>query len=195
VNFAGSQGCPLVVVVTSNGYAFSTPTSRQTRAAGFSLKAQGYGIAGESVDGNDVLAVYGAAKRSADRARQGRGPTLLELRTYRRKGHAQHDPQEYVPPGEIQAWEHRDPILLFRRRLLEKRWVEEGELQSLETEAEAEMLKEAEGALEDPYPRGEEALEGVYTDLPTPSHWTRSVPGARPATSAWRMPERGETDA
>jgi len=195
VNFAGSKGCPMVVVVTSNGYAFSTPTSRQTRAAGFSLKAQGYGIAGEGGDGNDVLAVDAAARRSVDRAREGKGVTLLELRTYRRKGHAQHDSQDYVPPGEIQAWEARDPILLFRKRLLTEAWVEEEELQALEAEAEEEMRTEAEAALSDPFPEGEEALDGVYTDVPTPSHWTRSVPGARAATGSWRLRGEGRSHA
>ena len=193
VNFAGSQGCPMVVVVTSNGYAFSTPTRKQTRAASFSLRAQGYGIAGETVDGNDVLAVYVAARRSVDRAREGRGVTLLELRTYRRKGHAQHDPQSYVPPEEILAWEGRDPILLFRARLLDEGWAGEDELSGIEAAAEAEMGEEADRAVADPYPPGEEALEGVYTDVPTRPHWTRPVPsGATAHVGGWRI--RGEVD-
>lgn len=191
VNFAGAQGCPMIVVVTSNGYAFSTPTRMQTRAASFSLRAQGYGIAGETVDGNDVLAVYQAARRSVDRAREGEGVTLLELRTYRRKGHAQHDPQSYVPPEEIRAWEARDPIRLFRERLLQQEWLLGGELNEIEAAAEAEMMEEAEKAVADPYPPGEEALDGVYTDLPTRPHWTRPVPSGAPSPSGgWRI--RGE---
>jgi pyruvate dehydrogenase E1 component alpha subunit/2-oxoisovalerate dehydrogenase E1 component alpha subunit len=193
VNFAAVQECPMVVVVTANGYAFSTPTRKQTRAASFSLRAPGYGIAGETVDGNDVLAVYEAARRSVDRAREGKGVTLLELRTYRRKGHAQHDSQSYVPPEEIRAWESKDPILLFRNRLLEKGWAGAEELGAVEAAAEAEMREEAESAVADPYPPGEEALEGVYTDLPTSPHWTRPAPSAAsPAPGGWRI--RGEGD-
>jgi len=173
LNFAGSQGCPMVMVVTANGYAFSTPTRKQTRAASFSLRAAGYGIAGETVDGNDVLAVYQAAKRSVDRAREGEGVTLLELRTYRRKGHAQHDAQDYVPPEEIKAWEARDPITLFRRRMLAEGWADEAELMALEIAATEEMAQEAEAALADPFPEGVEALDGVYTDIHTLPPWTR----------------------
>ena len=193
INFAGAVGCPMIVVVTANGYAFSTPTRKQTRAASFSLRAQGYGIAGETVDGNDVLAVYEAARRSVERARDGEGVTLLELRTYRRKGHAQHDSQSYVPPEEILAWEARDPILLFRKRLLDEGWAGAGELGALEAAAEEEMREEAEKAVADPFPPGEEALEGVYTDVPTPPHWTRSgTSGAAVASAGWRI--RGEGD-
>jgi pyruvate dehydrogenase E1 component alpha subunit/2-oxoisovalerate dehydrogenase E1 component alpha subunit len=190
VNFAGAQGCPMIVVVTSNGYAFSTPTRKQTRAASFSLRATGYGIAGETVDGNDVLAVYEAARRSVDRAREGKGVTLLELRTYRRKGHAQHDPQEYVPPEEIEAWEARDPIHLFRESLLKRGWAQEGELTGLEESAATEMREEAERAVLDPFPPGEEALEGVYTDLPTPPHWTRPPTPTPGAHGPWILRDR-----
>jgi pyruvate dehydrogenase E1 component alpha subunit/2-oxoisovalerate dehydrogenase E1 component alpha subunit len=192
VNFAGAQGCPLIVVVTANGYAFSTPTRKQTRAAGFSLKAQGYGIAGESVDGNDVLAVYQAARRSVDRAREGKGPTLLELRTYRRKGHAQHDPQLYVPPEEIRAWEERDPIDLFRGKLLGEGWAREGEVRRLEVAAETEMREEAERAVGDPPPSGVGTLTEVYTDLPTQPPWTRPIPPGFPSPGGgWRIQGKG----
>ena len=186
LNFAGAQGCPMVMVVTANGYAFSTPTRNQTRAASFSLRAAGYGIAGETVDGNDVLAVYEAARRSVDRAREGQGVTLLELRTYRRKGHAQHDPQDYVPKAELEIWATRDPILRFRKRLLKEGWAEEQELLAMEGGAEEEMAREAEAALADPFPEGIGALDGVYTDLPTAPHWTRT-PGRGPAPEGWAV--------
>jgi TPP-dependent pyruvate/acetoin dehydrogenase alpha subunit len=186
LNFAGSQGCPMIMVVTANGYAFSTPTRKQTRAASFSLRAAGYGIAGETVDGNDVLAVYEAARRSVDRAREGQGVTLLELRTYRRKGHAQHDAQEYVPPEEIEHWAARDPVLLYRAKLLENDWATEDELASMELGAEEEMAREAAAALDDPFPEGAEALDDVYTDLATPPHWTRD-PLSGPGPQGWAV--------
>jgi pyruvate dehydrogenase E1 component alpha subunit/2-oxoisovalerate dehydrogenase E1 component alpha subunit len=187
VNFAGVQACPMVAVVTANGYAFSTPTTRQTRAASFSLKAPGYGIAGESVDGNDVLAVYRAARRAVERAREGKGVTLLELRTYRRKGHAQHDPQDYVPPGELRAWEARDPVELLRRRLMGEGWASEEELDRIAEAAETEMQEEADRAVGEPYPPGETALNGVYTDLPIPTHWTRAGASSGLLPVGWRM--------
>src|SRR5512132_3512006 len=86
INFAAVQRCPLVVVVENNGYAYSTPTTKQTLAPQFIDKAVGYGVAAEQADGNDVVATYEATKRAVDRARRGEGVTLVELITYRRKG-------------------------------------------------------------------------------------------------------------
>ncbi len=118
INFAAVQRCPLVVIVENNGYAYSTPTSKQTAAKQFVDKAIGYGVPGEQADGNDVLAVYDVAKRAVDRARRGEGVTLVELMTYRRKGHAEHDNQSYVPAGEIERWEkENDPITRYIERL------------------------------------------------------------------------------
>src|SRR6266480_2182857 len=91
INFAAVQHCPLVIVVENNGYAYSTPLSKQTAARQLVDKAIGYGIAGDQADGNDVIATYEVTKRAVDRARSGGGVTLIELITYRRKGHAEHD--------------------------------------------------------------------------------------------------------
>src|SRR5205809_973536 len=111
INFAAVQRCPLVVIVENNGYAYSTPTSKQTAAKQFVDKAIGYGVPGERADCNDVLAVYEVTKRAVDRARRGEGMSLIELMTYRRKGHAEHDNQSYVPKGEIERWERdNDPL-------------------------------------------------------------------------------------
>jgi len=187
LNLAGVQECPMVVGLAANGYAFSTPTRKQTRARSFALRAQGYGITGESVDGNDVLAVYQAARRAVDRAREGRGVTLLEFLTYRRKGHAQHDSQDYVPPEEIRSWESRDPIRLFAHRLVQEQGVPPAELEAMGEEAEEEVAAAAEEALGEPYPEGEQALEGVYTDLSAPPPWTRR-PGPDPRPEeVWRI--------
>jgi TPP-dependent pyruvate/acetoin dehydrogenase alpha subunit len=118
INFAAVQRCPLVVIVENNGYAYSTPTSKQTAAKQFIDKAIGYGVPGLQADGNDVLAVYDVTKDAVDRARRGEGVTLVELMTYRRKGHAEHDNQSYVPDGEIDRWEREnDPITRYISRL------------------------------------------------------------------------------
>jgi TPP-dependent pyruvate/acetoin dehydrogenase alpha subunit len=137
------------------------------------------------VDGNDVLAVYDAAKRAVDRAREGGGVTLLELRTYRRKGHAQHDPQDYVPKEEIARWEARDPIHLFRHRLLQGGVASENDLRGLEEECNRVIEEAARSAVEDPFPPAERALENVYTDLSVPRPWTREPnPTPRPDPEA-----------
>src|SRR5436305_1172888 len=118
INFGAVQRCPLVVVVENNGYAYSTPTSKQTAARQFIDKAIGYGVPGEQADGNDVLAVYAVTERAVDRARRGEGVSLIELMTYRRKGHAEHDNQSYIPAGEIDRWEREnDPVTRYVGRL------------------------------------------------------------------------------
>src|SRR5256885_4019716 len=118
INFAAVQRCPLVVIIENNGYAYSTPTEKQTLAKQLIDKAAGYGIPGERADGNDVIATYEATKRAVDRARRGGGTSIVELVTYRRKGHAEHDNQSYVPAGEIERWEaENDPLTRYLERL------------------------------------------------------------------------------
>src|SRR5687767_5454499 len=120
INFAAVQRCPLVVIVENNGYAYSTPLARQTAVSELKDKALAYGIPGVRTDGNDVLAVYDATREAVDRARRGDGAALIEVVTYRRKGHAEHDNQSYVPPGEIERWEREnDPLDRYLRVLTE----------------------------------------------------------------------------
>src|SRR3989440_9599133 len=139
INFAAVQRCPLVVVVENNGYAYSTPTTKQTAAAQLVDKAIGYGVAGEQADGNDVIAAYEVTKRAVDLARAGGGVTLIELMTYRRKGHAEHDNQSYVPEGEIERWaSENDPIDRYVRRLLAE-GVSQAELDTIETRVQQEI--------------------------------------------------------
>ena len=116
LNFAAVQKLPLVLVVEFNGWAYSTPYEKQCAARTLADKAPGYGIPGEVVDGNDVLAVYEAARAAVDRARAGGGPTLLECKTYRMKGHAEHDAQAYVDPKELAAWRAPRPARALRVR-------------------------------------------------------------------------------
>src|SRR5438477_6239111 len=140
INFAAVQRCPLVVVVENNHYAYSTPTEKQTAAKQFVDKAIGYGIPGERADGNDVLATYDATKVAVDRARAGGGVTLVELMTYRRKGHAEHDNQSYVPAGEIERWEREnDPLDRFLQRLTGTEGVAATELEAIDARVQAEI--------------------------------------------------------
>src|SRR5450432_2726860 len=121
LNFAASQKAPLVVVLENNQWAYSTPVARQVPVRDLSNRAFAYGIRGLVADGNDVLAVYKAAKQAVDECRAGRGPVLLEVKTMRMKGHAQHDPAEYVPQAMFDYWKARDPIMLFEKYLTENR--------------------------------------------------------------------------
>ena len=167
INLAAVQRCPLVVVVENNGYAYSTPISRQTAAARFVDKAIGYGVRGERADGNDVLATYDVTKRSVDRARRGEGVSLIELVTYRRKGHAEHDNQSYVPPGEIDRWAaENDPIDRYVRVLTEQEGVAPRELAALDARVTSEVDAATDEAERSPMPEGPDALVGILADPP-----------------------------
>lgn len=176
LNLAAVQRLPLVVVVENNGYAYSTPTSKQMAAESFVAKADGYGIRGETVDGNDVLAVHAAAVRAVDGARSGAGPTLLELMTYRRKGHAEHDAQAYVPAGELESWEARDPVVGYERTLLEGGHAEEADLAAIRERVAGEVEEAREEALASNMPEPASVLGDVYADDPGRAPWTRREP-------------------
>ena len=175
VNFAAVQKVPMVIVVENNGYAYSTPTGKQTAANSFMDKALGYGIAGVQADGNDVLAVYDVTKAAVDRARAGGGPTLVELITYRRKGHAEHDNQSYVPDGEIEWWAgNNDPIDRFITWLSANDGVTAEELIAIDESVSAEIDVATDEADRSLMPEALDALHGIYNDPATMSpHWYR----------------------
>jgi len=167
INFAAVQRCPLVVIIESNGYAYSTPTEKQTLAKQMVDKALGYGIPGERADGNDVIATYEATKRAVDRARRGGGTSIVELVTYRRKGHAEHDNQSYVPAGEIERWEREnDPITRYLARLAAE-GVGEQEIAAIDERVQREIDKATDIADASGVPEPLDALIGVYADPPT----------------------------
>jgi TPP-dependent pyruvate/acetoin dehydrogenase alpha subunit len=166
INFAAVQRCPLVVIVENNGYAYSTPLSKQTAAQQLVDKAIGYGIVGEQADGNDVIATYEVTKRAVDRARAGGGVTLIELMTYRRKGHAEHDNQSYVPAGEIERWaSENDPVDRYTRRLLEE-GVAQSELDAIDARVKNEIDASTDEAEASPMPEPTDSLVGIYADPP-----------------------------
>jgi TPP-dependent pyruvate/acetoin dehydrogenase alpha subunit len=166
INFAAVQRCPLVVVIENNGYAYSTPLRKQTAAKQLVDKAIGYGIAGEQADGNDVIATYEVTKRAVDRARAGEGVTLVELITYRRKGHAEHDNQSYVPPGEIDRWaSENDPIDRYAKRLLSEGF-DQSELAAMDVRVQEEIDRATDEAEKSPMPEPTDALVGIYADPP-----------------------------
>lgn len=162
MNFAAVQRLPLVVVVENNGWAYSTPTSKQTAAARLSDKAFAYGCVGETVDGNDAIACYHAAKRAVDRARRGEGVTLLEVVTFRMRGHAEHDDQSYVPKEMIEEWAQKDPIARFERDVVAAGLMSEDDFKKIQERIKGELSAARDEAEAAPMPLGEEAQYGVY---------------------------------
>jgi pyruvate dehydrogenase E1 component alpha subunit/2-oxoisovalerate dehydrogenase E1 component alpha subunit len=188
INFAAVQRCPLVVVVENNGYAYSTPVSKQTAAKEMKDKAIGYGVAAEQADGNDVLATYEVTKRAVDRARAGGGVTLVELITYRRKGHAEHDNQSYVPAGEIERWAtENDPLDRFAKVLTDGEGVSAEELSAIDARVAVEVDVATDEADAAPMPEPADALVGVYADPPEQKPlWFRE--GVRSAVETHERP-------
>jgi TPP-dependent pyruvate/acetoin dehydrogenase alpha subunit len=163
VNFAAVQRLPLIVIAEHNQYAYSTPTNMQTAVRNLAEKAAGFGISGYIVDGNDVIACYEVTKQAIDYARSGRGAVLIEAKTYRRKGHAEHDDQRYVPDGEIEWWEkHNDPIDRFERFLLAHNVATKEKLEEITGGVIREIDEDCEWAESSPLPEAEGAAYGVF---------------------------------
>src|SRR5215204_6085518 len=163
LNFAAVQRLPLIVVAEYNHYAYSTPTALQTAVKDLAEKAAGYGIPSHIVDGNDVVACYEVTKQAAEYARRGGGAVLIEAKTYRRKGHAEHDDQRYVTAGEIEWWEkNNDPIDRYERYLLECKLATKEKLEEIDAGVLREIDEDCAWAESSPLPEGEKAAYGVF---------------------------------
>jgi len=163
LNFAAVQKLPLIVVAEHNRYAYSTPTSLQTAVKDLAEKAAGYGIPAHIVDGNDVVACYEVMKHAADYARRGGGAVLIEAKTYRRKGHAEHDDQRYVAEGEIEWWEkNNDPVDRYERYLLECNLATKEKFEEITADVVREIDEDCAWAESSPMPEAEQAAYGVF---------------------------------
>jgi len=162
LNFAAVLNLPVVFICNNNQYAYSTHVSRQMKVEHVSDRARGYGIPGESRDGNDVLVVHDAVGRAVERARRGEGPTLLEFLTFRMTGHSAHDDAGYVPKTLFTEWELKDPIRRFEDDLKGRGLLDAGAVQAMESRIEAELDEAVAWAEAQPYPDPEECLTGVY---------------------------------
>jgi pyruvate dehydrogenase E1 component subunit alpha len=166
-NFAGVYKAPIVFICENNGWAISLPASMQTATGSFSEKARAYGFEGVRVDGNDVLAVYKAAREAVEKARKGEGPTMIECLTYRMGPHStSDDPNKYRTKAEIEAWKKKDPIERFRAYLEKKgHWNPE-----YETKVRAAVEVEINSAVQEeekvPEPSIETMFEDVYAEMP-----------------------------
>ena len=169
LNFAAVQRLPLIVIAEYNHYAYSTPTSLQTAVKDLAEKAAGYGIPSHIVDGNDVVACYEVTKHAAEFAREGGGAVLIEAKTYRRKGHAEHDDQRYVAPGEIEWWEnHNDPVDRFEKYLLGRKVADQQKLDEITLAVTKEIDEDCEWAESSPMPEGEQAAYRVFDNTVVP---------------------------
>jgi len=177
LNFAAVQRCPLVVVAEYNRWAYSTPPEKQFAVKDLAEKAKGYGVPAVTVDGNDVLAVYEATQFAAERARRGKGVHLVEVKTYRRKGHAEHDDQHYVPKEELEWWaKENDPVDRYVRQLLDAGWTEEQDLKDIDERVRAEVDEATDACIDEALPLPESALPGVYADPPAAERlWFRGL--------------------
>src|SRR3954469_1621147 len=169
LNFAAVQRLPLIVVAEHNHFAYSTPTSLQTAVRHLAEKAAGFGIPAHIVDGNDVIACYEVTKHATDYARSGHGAVLIEAKTYRRKGHAEHDDQRYIPEGEIEWWEkNNDPLDRYERYLLECNLATKEKLEEIDASVLREIDEDCAWAESSPMPEGEQAAYGVFENTVVP---------------------------
>jgi TPP-dependent pyruvate/acetoin dehydrogenase alpha subunit len=162
MNFATVQRLPLVVILENNGYAYSTPTVKQSAVRSLADKAHAFGCASETVDGNDVLATYAAARRAVERARAGEGVTLIEAKTFRMKGHAEHDNQSYVPQSLIDEWSAKDPVVRFEKSLVDAGIASTADFEAIQSRAKREVDDATDEAERSPMPNPEEAARGLF---------------------------------
>ncbi len=162
LNFAATQKAPFVLILENNLWAYSTPVKRQVPLENLADRAKAYGISSYIVDGNDVVAVYTTAREAVERARAGEGPILIEAKSFRRLGHAQHDPAEYVPKEMRAYWEARDPIALYEKFLMGEKLLDAKSKKSVEEKIDTLLAAEREFAENSPMPPPEFAATGVY---------------------------------
>jgi TPP-dependent pyruvate/acetoin dehydrogenase alpha subunit len=162
MNLAATQKAPVVVVVENNQWAYSTPVSRQVPLRDLADRARAYGIASHIVDGNDVVAVVRTTREAVERARNGGGPVLIESKTMRMVGHAQHDSAEYVPREMLDYWKARDPLRRYEKYLTNKKLWDEKTKAAIHARIERELAQDLQFAETSPFPPAELAEQGVY---------------------------------
>jgi pyruvate dehydrogenase E1 component alpha subunit len=162
LNMASVLKCPVVFICNNNQYAYSTPLERQMAVENVADRAPAYGMPGEIVDGNDVLAVWSASQRAIEYARNGNGPSLIECKTFRMTGHSAHDDASYVPRELFEYWETRDPIRRLERTLIQQNIISDAGIAEMDKGIHAEIDAAIAIAEKDPYPEPEDCLRDVY---------------------------------
>tara|TARA_Y100000758_G_scaffold171017_2_gene121602 strand:+ start:1241 stop:2227 length:987 start_codon:yes stop_codon:yes gene_type:complete len=164
LNLAAVLKAPVVFILENNQYAYSTPLERQCTVENLAIRAEGYGIPGVTIDGTDIFKVMETTRVAIDRARAGDGPTLIECKNLRLKGHAVHDPASYVPGELLDEWRERDPISLFQKQLEGRGLLDEKILGELQARIESELDEAVEWAEESPWPEADTLEDGVFSD-------------------------------
>ena len=201
MNFAAAQKAPFVCVIENNQWAYSTPVRRQVPLRDLADRAKAYGIPGYIVDGNDVVAVYRTSKEAVERCRAGEGPVIIEAKTMRMRGHAQHDPAEYVPKEMFDYWKARDPLDRYEKFLTESKQWDRKSRAEIEARIERELKEDLEYAENSPFPPPELAEQGVYCEgcHTLEPQWQRPVEELMPPKSSaqalWQVENFGGLDA
>ena len=164
LNLAATQKAALVLIVENNQWAYSTPVERQVPLRDLADRARAYGIESAIVDGNDAVAVERTTREAVAHARAGKGPVLIEAKTMRMRGHAQHDAAEYVPKQMFEEWKKRDPLDRFEKFLNEKKLWDAGTKKEIDARVAREIQADVEFAENSPFPPPELAGEGVYCE-------------------------------
>jgi pyruvate dehydrogenase E1 component alpha subunit/2-oxoisovalerate dehydrogenase E1 component alpha subunit len=177
MNLAAVQKAPFVLVIENNGWAYSTPVGRQVPIKDLADRAKAYGIQSYIMDGNDVIAVYETTKKAVDQCRAGDGPVIIESKTMRMRGHAQHDPAEYVPKEMFAKWKKLDPIERYEKYLTDNKLWDEKTRKEIDTRIDRELTAELEIAESAPFPPPELAEQGVYCE------------GCHEIAAVWKRPK------
>jgi TPP-dependent pyruvate/acetoin dehydrogenase alpha subunit len=162
MNFAAALKLGVVVIAEDNGFAYSTPTRAHLAVDRLADRAAAYGVPSQTVDGNDIIAVYVATRASVERARRGGGPTLLEVKTFRMRGHAEHDNASYVPKDLIEYWAARDPIDRLLRAMAERGVLDEDGKLAIDARIAAELHDALAWAEASSFPDGAFQVQGVF---------------------------------
>jgi len=165
MNMSAIWKLPVIWIVENNFYAMGTPIAWTCPSETIAQRAEGYCIPNKVVDGNNAVEVYEATVEAVKRARAGEGPTLIECRTYRMKGHSRFDPAKYRPKEEAEYWLSRDPVEIIKKIAIEQGALTEKEAEKIKKKLEKEVEAAAKFAIESEYPRPEEALEDVFAEV------------------------------
>ena len=193
LNFAAVRKAPFVLILENNQWAYSTPVEKQAALTNLADRAKAYGIRGEIVDGNDVVAMVHTTREAVEHARSGRGPVLIEAKTMRMHGHAQHDAAEYVPAAMLEEWKRRDPLARFEKLLTEKELWDAKTKKEIDDRVANEIRTDVEFAESSPPPPPASAAEGVYCNgcHTIETNWKRPKEEVMPPRSGvkaeWRI--------
>jgi len=164
LNMAMNWKLPVIFVVENNGYAMGTSVARSSNVTELYTLGEAYDIPSEPVDGMSVEAIHEAVARAADRARKGDGPTFLEFRTYRYRGHSMSDPQKYRSKEEVEEYKHRDPIEQIRAVILDNKFATEEDLEAIDKKVKDVVAESVQFAEESEFPDAKEAYTDVYVE-------------------------------